>query len=87
MSNFRTAALDLDCQVPAGPDERRRLPKSVKVETEPAGRMLASWEISALLAACADDPTAAGVRDAAMIALWAVAGPRRAGLEHVSRPT
>lgn len=54
--------------------------ESVKVKTEPAGRMLSSQEVAALLAACADDPTPAGIRDAAMIALWAVTGPRRAEL-------
>jgi len=53
---------------------------SVKVTTEPAGRMLSASEVGKLLAVCADDPSAAGARDAAMITLWAVAGPRRAEL-------
>lgn len=52
--------------------------KSVKSDAEPAGRMLSPREIGALLRACTDDPSPAGARDAAMIALWAVAGPRRA---------
>lgn len=52
--------------------------ESVKVTTEAAGRMLSVREVGALLEACADDPTPAGARDAAMIALWVVAGPRRA---------
>jgi integrase len=50
----------------------------VKNEAEPAGRMLSAQELAALLRACTDDPSPAGARDAAMIALWAVAGPRRA---------
>jgi len=52
--------------------------KSIKSEAEPAGRMLSAEEIGTLLRACTDDPSPAGARDAAMIALWAVAGPRRA---------
>lgn len=51
--------------------------ESVKGERSPAGRMLSRREVAALLAACTDDPSPAGPRDAAMIALWAVAGPRR----------
>lgn len=51
--------------------------ESVKSDTEPAGRMLSSREIGALLKACTEDPSPAGARDAAMIALLAVAGPRR----------
>jgi len=54
--------------------------EAVKGETLPAGRMLADAEVTALLTACADDPSPAGIRDAAMIALWAVAGPRRSEL-------
>jgi len=52
--------------------------ESVKGETLPAGRMLTSEEIAALMAACANDPSPAGARDSAMIALLVVAGPRRA---------
>ena len=61
-------------------DEYRKAAEveSVSVETEPAGRMLSAEEIAALLAASADDPSLAGARDAAMIALWAVTGLRRA---------
>lgn len=54
--------------------------ESVKVTTEATGRMLSSREVGALLAACDSDPSPAGTRDAAIIALWAVAGPRRAEL-------
>jgi len=52
--------------------------ESLSTEPEPAGRLLNQDEITALLRASTDDPTPAGARDAAMIALWAVAGPRRA---------
>ncbi len=52
--------------------------ESVSGEPEPAGRLLTGEEINALLHGCIEDPTPAGARDAAMIALWAVAGPRRA---------
>jgi site-specific recombinase XerD len=58
--------------------------KAVKDEAEPAGRMLSAQEVGALLRVCTNDPSPAGARDAAMIALWAVAGPRRA--EIVNRP-
>lgn len=57
--------------------------KTVKSDTEPAGRMLSSTEVAALLKACTQDPSPAGPRDAAMIALWAVAGPRRAEIVHL----
>lgn len=51
--------------------------ESVNAEPEPAGRLLSTGEVNALLRGCIDDPGPAGARDAAMIALWAVAGPRR----------
>jgi integrase len=53
---------------------------SVRGSTEPAGRMLEPDEVSALLQACGDDPTPAGARDAAMVALWSVTGLRRSEL-------
>lgn len=52
--------------------------ESVNAEPDPAGRLLTREEIDALLRVCTKDTTPAGARDAAMIALWAVAGPRRA---------
>jgi len=52
--------------------------ESVKGSTLPAGRALTSGEIAALLDACASDPTNAGARDAAMIALLRAVGLRRA---------
>lgn len=50
---------------------------SVSGETLPAGRELSSGEISALMADCGSDPTPAGARDAAMIALMYSCGLRR----------
>lgn len=54
--------------------------KNVTGATLPAGRALSSGEIAALLEACASDPTPAGARDAALIALLRVCGLRRAEL-------
>lgn len=71
------AAWKLD-QIPTEAYRRAVELKSVEGESELAGRMLASEELIALFAACADDPSPAGQRDAAMLALWVVAGPRRA---------
>lgn len=51
--------------------------KNVRNETVPAGRSLAPGEIAGLMRACADDPTPAGARDAALIALLYVTGARR----------
>lgn len=52
--------------------------ESIKGETLPRGRALEAGEIAALLNACARDKSAAGARDAAIIALWRGAGLRRA---------
>jgi integrase len=57
---------------------------SVSTESESAGRLLSQEEIDTLLRACTEDPTPAGARDAAMIALWAVTGPRRAEIVHLN---
>lgn len=51
--------------------------KPVKGETLPAGRELSQGEILALMHACSQDPTPAGTRDAAVIALMYAAGLRR----------
>ena len=51
---------------------------SVHGATLPKGRALASGEIDALMTACLNDETAAGARDAAIIALLRVGGLRRA---------
>jgi len=51
---------------------------SVNGGTLPKGRALASGEIDALMTACVNDETAAGARDAAIVALLRVGGLRRA---------
>ncbi len=52
--------------------------KSVRGQTVPAGRELSREEIGALLSVCENDPSPAGVRDAALLALLYGAGLRRA---------
>ncbi len=52
--------------------------QSVHGATLPRGRALASGEIDALMTACVNDASAAGARDAAIIALLRVGGLRRA---------
>lgn len=54
----------------------RRVP-NVKGETVPAGRSIAPGELAGLMLACTRDPSAAGVRDAALIGLLYVTGARR----------
>lgn len=56
---------------------RARDIQSVTGETLPAGRGLRSGELSALINVCAVDPTPAGARDAAIIALMIAAVLRR----------
>ena len=51
--------------------------KAIKAERLPKGRALTLDEVAALLHACAQDASPAGVRDAALIALMASGGPRR----------
>ena len=48
---------------------RARDVESVQGETLPAGRALPAGEIAALMAACENDPTLAGARDAALIVI------------------
>lgn len=50
---------------------------SVRVETLPAGREVSLGELRALFAACADDKSAAGARDAALLAVLYGGGLRR----------
>lgn len=52
--------------------------ESITGSTLPRGRALSSGEIAALLDTCAQDQSAAGVRDAAIIALLRAGGLRRA---------
>jgi site-specific recombinase XerD len=51
--------------------------KPVTGETVPAGRELSSSEIRALMEACQEDHTPAGIRDASIIAIMYAAGLRR----------
>jgi site-specific recombinase XerD len=53
---------------------------AVKGTTLPRGRALAGGEIRALLATCATDASAAGIRDAAMLAVLYASGLRRTEL-------
>jgi integrase len=57
--------------------QRLLLVQGVKGERVPAGRCLPAGEIAALMAACANDHTAAGARDAAIIGTLYVGGLRR----------
>ncbi|RMG90072.1 MAG: site-specific integrase [Chloroflexi bacterium] len=57
---------------------RTRDVQNVRNEVLPAGRELGEGEIMALVAACKRDKTAAGVRDAALLALLCACGLRRA---------
>jgi site-specific recombinase XerD len=54
--------------------------KDVRGERPPKGRHIAQGELSALLRACTDDPSPAGARDAAIIALAWSTGARRSEL-------
>ena len=65
-------------QMDANDYQRAKMVKSVSGETLPAGRELTTGEIGAIMAACANDPTAAGARDAALFAVEYGAGLRRA---------
>ena len=56
---------------------------SVTGETIPAGRELKPGEISGLMVSCEEDPTAAGARDAAVIALMYACGLRRDEVVHL----
>jgi site-specific recombinase XerD len=59
--------------------------KGIKNETLPAGRSISAGELTALLTGCANDPTPAGARDAAMLALLYAGGLRRAELVGLAR--
>lgn len=58
---------------------------AVRGETLPRGRALSPGELSALMRACESDPSRAGVRDAAMLALLYGGGLRRAELVGLTR--
>lgn len=57
---------------------------NVRGSTLPAGRALAGGEVNALIQACIMDTSPAGFRDAAIIAIMAVAGPRRNELVNIN---
>lgn len=59
--------------------------KAIRGSSLPAGRELASDELTALQRACAADTTPAGTRDAALIALLYTAGLRRDEIVHLDR--
>lgn len=65
-------------QISAEDYHRAAAVKSVTGSTLPAGRGLSPAEIAAMMRATADDPTAAGRRDGAIIALAYAGGMRRA---------
>lgn len=87
----KTADLAIESDLPTGA-KRRTVEQSLRVaETKnlegkrlPVGRIITSGEIAALLDACARDTSAAGARDAAIIAVATKCGMRRgeiAGLQ------
>ena len=60
--------------------DRIRDVKLARGERLPAGRSIPSGELVALVEACAADPTVAGTRDAAILAVLYIGGVRRAEL-------
>lgn len=64
-------------QISADDYQRAVMVKTVKGSSLLRGRDLSSGEIAALMGACEHDPTPAGVRDAAIIAVMYVGGLRR----------
>jgi len=52
--------------------------RGARGETIPAGRELSPGELAAVMATCANDPTPAGARDAALVAVLYAGGLRRA---------
>jgi site-specific recombinase XerD len=57
---------------------------SVPTETLPAGREIGGGELAGMITVCQDDPTPAGVRDAAILAVLYGCGLRRAELAALS---
>ena len=72
-------------QMPADDYQAAADVKGVRGQTVPAGRELSHGELGALMAACANDPTPAGARDAAIIAVLYAAGLRRAEIVALDR--
>lgn len=65
-------------QLSAEEYQRAVLIPTVKGKREPKGRVVTASEITALMRACADDPTPMGPRDAAILAVLRGTGLRRA---------
>lgn len=59
--------------------------KGVRAETLPAGRDIKPGELHALMTVCSNDPSPAGARDAAILALLYTCGLRRAELVSLNR--
>ena len=58
--------------------------KNIKGETIPAGREISTKELTKLMNVCLDDPSPAGSRDAAIIALMYAGGLRRSEVANAS---
>jgi site-specific recombinase XerD len=67
-------------QMSAEDYHRARAVQNVRGDSLPAGRDLGLGELSALIAACESDPSPAGARDAAVIAVMYATGVRRASV-------
>jgi site-specific recombinase XerD len=67
-------------QMPAEDFQKIKSVDSVTGSTLPAGRAIGSGELGAMLRACAQDHTPAGIRDSAIIAMGYAGGLRRAEL-------
>ncbi len=72
-------------QINAEDYHRARQVKNIKGETLPTGRDLKMGELKALIEACRDDPSPAGVRDTAIIGVLYICGLRRAELVALTR--
>lgn len=72
-------------QMGAEDHQRIKSVPSVSGSTLPAGRAVGAGELAALLRACIEDRTPAGVRDAAIIAVGYAGGLRRAELATLQR--
>lgn len=70
-------------QMSADDYQRARAIENVKGDSLPAGRNLGAGELSALIGVCEMDPTAAGARDAAIIAVMYATGVRRASVVYL----
>jgi integrase len=72
-------------QMTAEDYQRARNVKAMTGERLPAGRAITAGELGALMDVCANDPTPAGARDAAIVAILYACGLRRAELVTLDR--